>query len=44
MSAPFSHPTPSRTAAPGPHPGVVAIVSTVLFCASVALFEEPARA
>ncbi len=40
MTAPLFHPTPSRTAAPGPHPGVVAIVSTVLFCVSVAIFES----
>ena len=33
-------PFPSRTAAPGPHFGIVAIVSTVLFCASVVLFES----
>lgn len=32
-------PFPSRIAAPGPHFGIVAIVSTVLFCASVVLFE-----
>ena len=30
----------SRTAAPGPHPGIVAIVAAVLFCVSVALFES----
>jgi hypothetical protein len=40
MTAPLSHPLPSRAAAPGPHPGVVAIVSAVLFCVSVALFES----
>jgi hypothetical protein len=40
MTAPLSRPTPSRTVAPGPHPGIVAIVSTVLFCVSVALFES----
>jgi hypothetical protein len=40
MNAPLSRPTPSRTVAPGPHPGIVAIVSTVLFCVSVALFES----
>lgn len=40
MTAPFSHPIPSRTPAPGPHPGTVAIVSAVLFCVSVALFES----
>ena len=40
MTAPFSRPSPSRTATPGPHPGIVAIVSAVLFCVSVALFES----
>jgi hypothetical protein len=40
MSASFAQPTLSRTAAPGPHPGIVAIVSAVLFCVSVALFES----
>jgi hypothetical protein len=37
-SAPSS--SPARTAAPGPHFGIVAIVSAVLFCVSVALFES----
>jgi hypothetical protein len=37
-SHPF--PTPSDRTAPGPHFGVVAIVSAVLFCASVSLFES----
>jgi hypothetical protein len=40
MTAPLSRPTPSRTVAPGPHPGIVAIVSTVLFCVSLTLFES----
>lgn len=40
MTAPLSHPIPSRAAAPGPHPGIVAIVCAVLFCVSVALFES----
>ncbi|MCU1313766.1 MAG: hypothetical protein JWM54_1523 [Acidobacteriaceae bacterium] len=31
---------PARTAAPGPHAGIVAIISMVLFCVSVALFES----
>jgi hypothetical protein len=37
-----SAPSPSatRVAAPGPHFGIVAIVSAVLFCVSVALFES----
>ena len=42
MTSPFSNPSLShpRTPAPGPHPGIVAIVSAVLFCVSVALFES----
>ncbi|HEY3991079.1 MAG TPA: hypothetical protein VGM02_17400 [Acidobacteriaceae bacterium] len=40
MTASYSHPNLSRTAAPGPHPGVVAIVCAVLFCVSVAIFES----
>jgi hypothetical protein len=40
MTDPLSPAIPSRTAAPGPHPGIVAIVSAVLFCVSVALFES----
>jgi hypothetical protein len=40
MTASFSQPSLYRTPAPGPHPGIVAIVSAVLFCASVALFES----
>jgi hypothetical protein len=35
-----AHPISSRIAAPGPHPGIVAIVCAVLFCVSVALFES----
>ena len=40
MTAPLSHSSPSHPPAPGPHPGIVAIVSAVLFCVSVALFES----
>lgn len=42
MSVPLAPSAPSypRMAAPGPHPGIVAIVSAVLFCVSVALFES----
>ena len=40
MTAPLSRPAPSRPVTPGPHPGIVAIVSTVLFSVSVALFES----
>lgn len=40
MTAPLSPAVPSRPATPGPHPGIVAIVSAVLFCVSVALFES----
>jgi hypothetical protein len=42
MTSSFSNPAlpRPRTAAPGPHPGIVAIVSAVLFCVSVALFES----
>lgn len=40
MNAPFSPSTSARMVAPGPNPGIVAIVSAVLFCVSVALFES----
>jgi hypothetical protein len=39
-TASHEYPSSSRTAAPGPHSGIVAIVSAVLFCSSVALFES----
>jgi len=41
MTVPLANSASSpRPAAPGPHPGIVAIVSMVLFCVSVALFES----